>query len=102
MLTRALTLGVAALLLGACAHVAQDDSGALSKAEPAGTGTGVSKELFLIPLVDIHAQIPPPAPTVEAPSPAPPPPPNVWDRIRAGFRMANLDGALVLQQEQWY
>ena len=102
MLTRALTLGLTALLLGACAHVAQDESGALSKAEPAGTGAGISKEFFLIPLVDIHAQIPPPAPTVEAPPPSPPPPPNVWDRIRAGFRMANLDGVLVERQEQWY
>ncbi|MGH8648170.1 MAG: transglycosylase SLT domain-containing protein [Burkholderiales bacterium] len=101
MLTRALTLGVTALLLGACAHVAQDESRAVSKAEPAGTGTGVSK-VFLIPLVDIHAQIPPPAPAVEAPPPPPPPPPNVWDRIRAGFRMANLNGVLVERQEQWY
>ncbi|AMO21623.1 transglycosylase SLT domain-containing protein [Ramlibacter solisilvae] len=30
------------------------------------------------------------------------PPPDLWERIRRGFRMPNLDGDLVRQQEQWY
>jgi membrane-bound lytic murein transglycosylase D len=45
-----------------------------------------------------------PAPAVaEAiPPAAPPPPPNIWHRVRAGFRLPSLDGALVTRQEQWY
>lgn len=30
------------------------------------------------------------------------PPPELWSRIRAGFKMPNLDNDLVRQQEQWY
>ncbi|HKB55769.1 MAG TPA: transglycosylase SLT domain-containing protein, partial [Ramlibacter sp.] len=30
------------------------------------------------------------------------PPIDLWDRIRRGFAMPNLDNALVHQQEQWY
>ena len=30
------------------------------------------------------------------------PPADLWDRIRRGFAMPNLDGELVRQQEQWY
>jgi len=30
------------------------------------------------------------------------PPADLWDRIRRGFAMPNLDGDLVRQQEQWY
>src|SRR5262245_9281879 len=30
------------------------------------------------------------------------PPPDLWDRIRRGFRMSNLESDLVRQQEQWY
>jgi membrane-bound lytic murein transglycosylase D len=47
------------------------------------------------------AQTPPPPPALAAVAP-PPPPIDVWQRIRAGFRLNNLDGALVRRQEQWY
>jgi membrane-bound lytic murein transglycosylase D len=97
---RALASGLAALLLGACVHMPQEPAGALASAEPAVTGTAAVKEPTPTPQVDLYAQTLPPAPVVEAPPP--PPPPNVWDRIRAGFRMANLDGMLVERQEQWY
>ncbi|MEJ8838930.1 transglycosylase SLT domain-containing protein [Ramlibacter sp. AN1133] len=30
------------------------------------------------------------------------PPPELWSRIRAGFKMPNLESDLVRQQEQWY
>jgi membrane-bound lytic murein transglycosylase D len=30
------------------------------------------------------------------------PPADLWERIRRGFRMNNLEGDLVRQQEQWY
>jgi membrane-bound lytic murein transglycosylase D len=45
---------------------------------------------------------PPAAPVAVAPPPAPPPPPDLWQRIRGGFRMANLQGPLVQEWEQWY
>lgn len=31
-----------------------------------------------------------------------PPPSGVWARVRAGFRMPTMNGALVQQEEQWY
>jgi membrane-bound lytic murein transglycosylase D len=102
MLTRALALGLAALLLGACAHVPQEPADALANAEPVVTKTAAPKEEQPpTPQVETQAKMPPPAPVVVQ-APPPPPPPNVWDRIRAGFRMANLDGVLVERQEQWY
>ncbi len=30
------------------------------------------------------------------------PPTDMWDRIRRGFKMANLEGELVTDREQWY
>src|ERR1700741_923135 len=42
---------------------------------------------------------PPPVPAVQAP---PPPPTDVWVRVRAGFQMTNLNGALVQPWEQYY
>lgn len=43
---------------------------------------------------------PPPAPE-KAPEP-PAPPANVWERIRGGFQMTNLNGQLVQDWEQYY
>ena len=41
---------------------------------------------------------------VVAPEPPPPAPPpaDIWQRIRSGFRMTNLQGPLVQEWEQWY
>ena len=61
----------------------------------------------------VHAPLPTPAPIAEKPAEAAPPsvviahapplpPADVWARIRSGFRLSNLDGALVQQWEQWY
>src|SRR5690349_14420856 len=52
----------------------------------------------------------PPAPVAQAPEqpapvvvPAPPPPPaNMWERIRAGYRLAPLSTPLVQEWEQYY
>ena len=105
MLIRALTLGLMAMLVGACAH-APDQSEAVATTESAEVSEGAIKEwLLLMPLVDIHAQLPLPLPepVVEAPPPAAPEPAtNIWHRIRAGFRLADMDGVLVQQQENWY
>jgi len=101
MLTRALTLGLVAMLLGACAHSPQDPPDTLSKAGPAVTPIPVLKEQPQAPAVETPAQPPQPAPAAAAAAP-PPPPPNIWQRVRAGFRLPALDGALVQRQEQWY
>jgi len=55
MLIRALTLGLLAMLVGACAH-APDQSEAVAKTESAEVSDGAIREwLLLMPLVDIHA-----------------------------------------------
>jgi peptidoglycan lytic transglycosylase D len=46
-----------------------------------------------------------PAPAVAAapePPPPPAPPPNLWQRIRDGFQLSNLESPLVRDWEQWY
>jgi len=103
MLNRVLSLGLLAILVGACAH-APDQPEAVAKTESAEVSDGAIKEwLLLMPLVDIQAQPPLPEPVVEAPPPAAPgPAPNIWHRIRAGFRLPDMDGVLVQQQENWY
>ena len=115
MLTRTLRLGIVALALGACAQM-PDDPELPARAEPAAASAPAAAlpeaPQPAAPAAETQAdatQAPSAAaasttapavePAVQAP---PPPPPNVWDRIRAGFRMANLDGALVERQEQWY
>jgi len=48
----------------------------------------------------------PAAPVSQRPEPpkiaAPPPPAHLWERVRAGFRLPNLNGPLVREWEQWY
>ena len=73
----------------------------LAKAEPAVVPITALKEQLPVPPAETPAQTPPPAPAVAVAAP-PPPPPNIWDRIRAGYRLPNLDGVLVQRQEQWY
>jgi len=89
----ALTVVIAllALLVSACAEI--------PKAEP---------EV----LVKAAAPTPPaatPAPRPQAPAPEqalapepPPPPANVWERIRAGYRLTPLASPLVQEWEQYY
>jgi len=88
-------------LVGACAHVPESPDAA-PKPESLVTSPGPETQPSA-PALDIHAEILRlDLLVVEAPPPPPPPPPNLWDRIRVGFRMDNLDGALVQRQEQWY
>jgi membrane-bound lytic murein transglycosylase D len=53
-----------------------------------------------------QAQEPAPAQpiVVAAPEPPapPPPPPNIWERIRAGFGLPQMDNDLVREWENWY
>jgi membrane-bound lytic murein transglycosylase D len=92
-------LGLAAALVAACAQMPPDKPDASAKVEPAGVPIPIRKEQSPAPPAETPAQTPPPAPGAVAP---PPPPPNIWQRVRAGFRLPTLDGALVQRQEQWY
>jgi membrane-bound lytic murein transglycosylase D len=89
---RNLAIGAAAALVAAgCAQVPQVEPDALPKAE-AATPAAPSSQVT----------VPVPAPA-QARAPEPPPPPtDVWERVRGGFRLSNLDGPLVQQWEQYY
>lgn len=105
----------AALLLSACASQGQPrDSGALPDASEypgagsygrASTGTrdrrtpAARTRTVIKPDVDAV----PGAPLVEVkPVDLTVPRDDLWDRIRAGFGMANLDNPLVLEHQAWY
>jgi membrane-bound lytic murein transglycosylase D len=78
-----------------------DKPAELAKAEPAIVPIAALKDQPPVPSAETPAQTPAPTPAIAVAAP-PPPLPNIWDRIRAGYRLPNLDGALVLRQEQWY
>ena len=116
MLLRIAVLGLVALVAAACAELPTDARDTLARSERAATPIPVLKEQPQAQAaVEVLAQTPPPTPAPPAEAPeqtpapapvpaaAPPPPPiDVWQRIRSGFRLTNLDGALVQRQEQWY
>ncbi len=114
---RTAVLGLVALVTAACAELPKDAPETLAQSRPAAAPDPASKEQLqaqaaaealarTLPPAPVQetetpAQIPPPAP-VPAAAAAPPPPIDVWQRIRAGFRLTNLEGVLVQRQEQWY
>jgi membrane-bound lytic murein transglycosylase D len=103
MLTRSVAL-VLLLAAGGCAQLpsmnpeaagveppapAEDAAQATAAAALAGAKRAASAEANAVP-------------AVATPAPDPAPPPDLWQRIRAGFRMSNLQGPLVQEWEQWY
>jgi membrane-bound lytic murein transglycosylase D len=96
---RTAALGLAAALVAACAQMPPDKPDALAKVELAVVPIPIRTEQSPVPPAETPAEAPPPDPAAAAP---PTPPPNIWHRIRAGFRLPNMDGALVQRQEQWY
>jgi membrane-bound lytic murein transglycosylase D len=114
MLLRTVVLGLVALVTAACAELPSSAPETLAQSGPAAAPVPASKEHLqaqaagealartpppaLVQQTEAPAQTPPPPPAAEAP----PPPIDVWQRIRAGFRLNNLDGVLVQRQEQWY
>lgn len=104
-----------AVLLCACTQLppsapeVRQESGRAAGIEPAPAPAQVAVATTLEERIKEAAETnplpqaaPPPveaAPVAVAP---PPPPPNIWNRVRAGFRLPALDGALVTRQEQWY
>ena len=105
---------LAATLLCACAQVPQQsaapDARPTVRVEPAPAPVQVVVTTTLEERIKEAAETPPapqaaPVPveaTASAPVVPPPAPANIWNRVRAGFRLAPLDGALVTRQEQWY
>ena len=103
MLIRTLTAGLAVALVAACAQMPPDKPAERAKAEPAVVPIPVRKEQPPVPPAETPTQTAPPAPAAAvAVAAPPPPPPNLWHRIRAGYRLPDMDGALVQRQEQWY
>jgi membrane-bound lytic murein transglycosylase D len=101
MSLRTAALGLAVALVTACAQMPPDKPDELAKAEPAVAPIRALKEQPSVPPAETPALTPSPAPAAAVAAP-PPPPPNIWHRIRAGFRLPNMNGALVQRQEQWY
>jgi membrane-bound lytic murein transglycosylase D len=99
-------LSLAALILGGCATVAMDAPGpakpdapstAEATQEPAARSV-VRENMVTGPLSAIESASPggrPPVAALAAPS-------DLWDRIRRGFAMNDLDTDLVRDREQWY
>lgn len=86
--------GLAAILIAGCAQVPP---------APESVSSPESQVAMPVPTPAPEPRVEPPAPEpVQRAEPVPPPPPDMWARIRTGFRMTNLDGALVQHWEQWY
>lgn len=97
---RTAAVGLLALLAAACAQVPATEPGALSSSD---TARPASRETpLLAPQQEVPATAPQPPATPPAVAAPPPPPANVWERIRAGFRLPNINGPLVRDWEQWY
>ncbi len=92
------------LVAAGCAQVPTADPGAIlipPSVEPA------TQDAVPSPGAASDADRPPlPAKSSTAPALAdaapPPPPANLWQHIRGGFRLPNLQGPLVEEWEQWY
>ena len=93
-----LVLGAVVFLAAACAQVPVAEQAAPPVVSPPVAESPVAPAVEeVVPPGPITAA--PPAP---APAAAPPPPLHLWQRIRSGFRLANLEGPLVRDWEQWY
>jgi membrane-bound lytic murein transglycosylase D len=105
-LLRLTLLSLATLLISGCATVTMDAPGASRQdtastteapQEPAARSV-VRENMVTGPLSAIESASPggrPPIATLAAPS-------DLWDRIRRGFAMNDLDNELVRDREQWY
>jgi membrane-bound lytic murein transglycosylase D len=99
---------LAALLCAACTHLPPDEPEKVVKVEPVTAQVALTTTLQERIQEAAEATPEPVATPAPAPvevitvAPAPLPPNNIWVRIRAGFRLPDLDGTLVSRQEQWY
>src|SRR5262245_27593930 len=99
---RNLVLGLVVLLMAACVQVpVAEKAPSAAERPPVEVSPLAQAAAEPAPSPPEAAQpAPPPAPpVVVAP---PPPPPNLWQRIRDGYQLPNLEGPLVRDWEQWY
>lgn len=96
-----MSIVISALALGACASIDnKSTAGAGSGVQSAGASVGsanaiaLKSEMGLKPIMSV---------TTEAKSIAQlTPPADVWERIRRGYGMPNLESEIVRDREQWY
>jgi membrane-bound lytic murein transglycosylase D len=96
----------AAAMVSACAQAPTTDSTLLSGSETAAR----ERSMIASPPAPMVEQAPAPAAVdqpkaiadSEKPAELPPPPADIWQRIRSGYRMNNLDNPLVREWENWY
>jgi membrane-bound lytic murein transglycosylase D len=70
---------------------------AVTPAVPATTAATEERPTEPMPVIELKED-PPPLATIDLTLP----PDDLWERIRRGFGMANLDSPLVQQQQAWY
>jgi len=97
----ALWLTLGALLLSGCA--APGDPSAAAKAAANTTGSAAAPTVARTPVYPTGALRPIAEANLRSRTVAPlAPPADLWERIRRGFAMPNLDNDLVRDREQWY
>ena len=94
------------LLLNACAHVEQAPPGAAQPATPVATDRARAVPPSVPEATPLRAADPsrdvrdalPPIPTIDLTTP----PDDLWQRMRNGFSMPDLDSPLVADRQAWY
>lgn len=84
----------ACCLFPAVAAASDEDAAAVSASLPAAENAAPSEP---IPIIELKED-PPPLVTIDLTMP----PDDLWERIRHGFGIPNLDSPLVQQQQAWY
>jgi len=89
------------LLLGACAHVEQAPPTAGQPVSPPVSGLGTAPQAMPVRPIDpsqaVRDEVPP-IPTIDLTTP----PDDLWQRVRNGFSMPDLDSPLVADRQAWY
>jgi membrane-bound lytic murein transglycosylase D len=103
---RCIGLAGSAILVAACAQLPPAEQDAAEGGAFAGDRTLAAPPQPAVPLLPEPQEEPPAKPAKPLPAGkseiAPTPPRNLWDRIRTGFAMREIDNALVREWEAWY
>jgi membrane-bound lytic murein transglycosylase D len=98
---KALALGLSLWLVGCTTVPSADDTAAASVPAAQASGTAVAPPLppvlYNAPLSEIEMATSQAPEVLELAAPA-----DIWDRIRRGFALNNLESPLVGDREQWY
>ncbi len=99
MILRFASMALVALLVGACAEVPFTPQETQTILPEAAVQEVPAKQPPPVVVVENVPAAPPPVQAVEN---APPQPPDMWERLRLGFRMPDMDGRRVKMWERWY